>query len=119
MMISGTRNGRRYQRHLRVTEYLEEENRVGFIHGNESCFDLIVSFVDLGREFWTEKNASSAEARKINSPGAPQMTPDLAGRSALARVKSDRRRGGGRPREYDWHGFAIEMFRRLMADALP
>lgn len=104
---------------LRVAEYLEEENRVGFIHRDESCFDLIADFVDLCREFWTEKNASSDQARKVNTPGAPPMAPDLAGRPALARVKSARRRGAGRPREYNWPGFAVEMVRRLKANALP
>jgi hypothetical protein len=80
---------------------------------------LIVDFFDLCRDFWTEENASSDEARKVNPSGMPQTTPELVRGPALPSVKSSRRRGAGRPREYDWPGFAVEMVRRLQANALP
>ena len=73
---------------------------------------------DLWREFWgapQEADPIDADVRQPTVLTVP--TNDLA--ALRSNLGSRKRRGGGRPREYDWPGFAVEMVRRFRANALP
>lgn len=107
---------------LRLSEY-REDDEVGFFHGDEGYFDIVVDFDDLCREFWPEESAISDN---VSQPASPELTrlslepiTDPRVGPMRSRPKARRRPGAGRPREYNWPGFAVELVRRLRAGVLP
>jgi hypothetical protein len=84
----------------------------------EAFHDPIVVVDDLLHEFWgTPQEIDFAEADLRQQTAGTEPTKDPP--SFPSNLGARRRRGTGRPRELDWPGFAIELFRRYLANALP
>lgn len=107
---------------IRIAEF-HEDDQVRFIHEDKGYFDLVVDFDDLRHEFWTEEDERPAGPSKTDVPERSEIPSEqaisLLAAPARSRPKFSRQRGAGRPREYDWPGFAVELTRRLRANTLP
>jgi hypothetical protein len=115
---------------IKAAAYLEHDG-YGFAHEDDGYVGLIVDFDDLCREFWQEgkspefwKKVDTATSGLSNYDSGAQTFAGLEERvtrptSARRSNLGPRRGRSGRPREYDWPGFAVEMTRRLRANELP
>jgi hypothetical protein len=95
-----------------------DDSESSFANDTEAFHDPIVVVEDLWREFWGAPREPDSPDGDVRPHAAltVQANDSAASRSNLGERK---RRGGGRPREYDWPGFAVEMMRQLRANALP
>ena len=104
-----------FKRSYSLPDYFENS----FANDAVAFHNPIVVVEDLWHEFWgapAEPNPPDVDASQDTAPTVRQANDLAASRLNLGDRK---RRGGGRPRGYDWPGFVIEMIRQLQANGLP